>query len=133
MSFWKKLIPDEPMIADSEVLSARDLKTIPPAVRAWCLLSIAANAVVIAVASVLFRNAAPLLAGTIFALFPLYMLLFWSDLSSTVENVKQRAIDRSPFVVVNLSVQWCAISLCVCAPVMTGVLCTLLWFVDMKP
>jgi len=132
MSFWKKLIPDEPMIADSEVLSARDARTIPPAVKAWCLLSMAANAVVIAIASAIFRNAAPALAGTIFALFPLYMLFSWTNLSSTVDNVRQRAVEQSPFVV-NLSLQWTAISLCVCAPVMTCVLCTLLWFVAMKP
>jgi hypothetical protein len=132
MSFWKTLIPDERLTSDDEFVPERYSKTIPPAVRGWCLVSMAANAVVVAVASAIFRNAAPLLVGAIFALFPLYVLLFWSDLSSTVDNVKQRAIEQSPFDVMNLSPQWCAISLCVCAPVVTGVLCTLLWFAAMK-
>jgi hypothetical protein len=132
MSFWKTLIPDEPLISDGEFVPERYSKTIPPAVTGWCLVSMAANAVIVAVASAIFRNAAPLLVGAIFTLFPLYVLLFWNDLSSTVDNAKQRATEQSPFGVIDLSPQWCAISLCVCAPMMTGVLCTLLWFVAMK-
>jgi len=132
MRFWKTLIPDEPLISDSEVVPARYMKNIPPAVKSWCLVSIITNAVVIAVATMAFRNAVPLLAGAIFTLFPLYMLAFWSSLASTVGDVKQRAIERSPLVVVNLSVQWAAISICVFAPMMTCVLCILLWSIQMN-
>jgi hypothetical protein len=78
------------------------------------------------------RNAGPFLLGAIFALFPLYMLLFWKDLASTGNTVKQRAFERMPFAVINLSVQWCAISICVAAPVMVSCISAVLWFTYMK-
>jgi hypothetical protein len=132
MRFWRTLIPDEPLISDSEVVPARDLKTIPPAVRAWCFVAIAANGAVVAIATAFFRNAAPLLVAAIFTMFPLWMLLFWRDLATTVDGVKQRAVE-SPFAFrINLSIQWCAISVCVCAPATTSALCLLLWFTQMR-
>jgi hypothetical protein len=69
MRFWKTLIPDEPLISDGEATSARYLKIPPPAVRGWCLVSIVANSVVVALAAAIFRNAAPLLLGAIVTLF----------------------------------------------------------------
>jgi hypothetical protein len=69
--FWKTLIPDEPLISDGEVIQARYLMRMPPAVKGWCFVSIVANGVVVALATGIFRNAAPLLLGAIFTLFPL--------------------------------------------------------------
>jgi hypothetical protein len=105
---------------------------IPQAVRGWCLIAIAANAIVVGLATSIFRNAAPLLVGAIFTLFPLYMLLFWNDIASTVDGAKQRASAQYPSARINLSVQWAAISICATAPVMIFVLCLLLWFTRMK-
>ena len=133
MRFWKTLIPDEPFISDSEVIPSRFLKKIPPAVRGWCLVAMVSNCAVVAIATAIFRNAAPLLVGAIFTLFPLYMLLFWSDLASTVDTVKQRAIERSPFAIrINLGIQWAAIAICVAAPMMISIVCVILWFTQMK-
>jgi len=76
MRFWTKLIPDEPLILDDDVEEVRYLKRVPPAVKGWCLISLAVNGAVAATATTLFRNAGPFLAGMIFALFPSYILLF---------------------------------------------------------
>jgi hypothetical protein len=133
MRFWKTLVPDEPLISDSEVIPARYLKKMPPAVRGWCLVSIAASGVVVALATAVFRNAAPLLMGAISALFPLYMLFFWNDVASTADTAKQRAIERSPLPVrMNFGIQWIAISICAAAPVMLSVASVAIWFAQMK-
>ena len=84
---------------------------------------------VVAVASVIFQNAGPLLVGTIFALLILYMLFFWNDLASGANSSKQKIFERMPAAFqINLSVQWCAISICVAAPVMVFGICLVLWF-----
>jgi hypothetical protein len=127
------LIPDEPLILENEVVPSRYRKEIPPAVRGWCLVAIASNCAVAAIATAIFRNGAPLLVGAIFTLFPAYMLLFWSDLTSTVGTVKQRAIERSKFAIrINLSIQWAAISICVTAPVMLSIVFATLWFIQTR-
>jgi hypothetical protein len=132
MSFWKTLIPDEPFVLDDGVEDTRYLNRLPPAVKGWCLVSILATVLVAAIATAIFWNAGPLLVGAIFALFPSYMLLFWKDLASAAKTAKQRGAERYPFVVqINLSVQWCAISVCVVAPAMAAGLCILLWFTRM--
>jgi hypothetical protein len=133
MGFWKSLIPDEPLILGDGYEEARYLNRMPPAVKGWCLVSLVANGLVVAIATAIFRNAGPVLLGAIFALFPSYMLLFWRDLASTGNTVKQRAFERMPFAVINLSVQWCAISICVAAPVMVSCISVVLWFTYMKP
>jgi hypothetical protein len=132
MSFWKTLIPDEPFVLDDGVEDTRYLNRLPPAVKGWCLVSILATVFVAAIATAIFQNTGPLLAGAIFALFPSYMLLFWKDISSAAKTAKQRGAERYPLVIqINLSVQWCAISLCVAAPAMAAGLCILLWFTRM--
>src|SRR6266702_6687480 len=121
MSFWKTLIPDEPLFSDNEVITMQP-KSLPPAVRSWCLVSIVVNSMVVAVATAILRNAAPLLLGAILTLFPLWMLLFWSDLVSNINISKQRTIEQISFALrINLSVQWCAISICVAAPLMLSI------------
>lgn len=133
MRFWKTLIPDEPLISDSEVIPARYLKIMPPAVRGWCFVSIVANGVVVALITGIFRNIAPLLLGAIFTLFPLYLLFFWNDVVSTADTSKQRALERYPFAVrINFGVQWIAISICVAAPVMLSMASIIVWFTQMK-
>jgi hypothetical protein len=132
MSFWKTLIPDEPLVRDGRVEGTRYSGWLPPAVKGWCLISLLANVFVVAIATAIFQNAGPLLVGAIFALIPSYMLLFWKDIGSTVNTAKQKAAERYPFVQINLSAQWCAISLCVAAPAMVAGVCALLWFTFMK-
>lgn len=132
MSFWKTLIPDEPFILDDAVDESRYLNRLPPAVKSWCVVSIFTTVFVVALATPIFQNAGPLLVGAIFALFPTYMLLFWKDLASAVKDAKQKGAERNPFFIqIRLSVQWCAISLCVGAPAMTAGVCMLLWFTRM--
>jgi hypothetical protein len=133
MKFWKTLIPDEPLISDGGFEQARYLNRIPPAVKSWCLISLIANGLVVAIATAIFRNLGPFLLGAIFALFPSYMLLFWKDVFSTVNTTKQRAFERMPFALrIDLSVQWVAISICVAAPVMLAGISVVLWFTYMK-
>src|SRR5690242_20236151 len=112
--FWKTLIPDEPLISDGDgTVPARYRETIPPAVKAWCVLSILSNALVSGLAMTVFRNVAPILLCAIFSLFPLRILFFWGDVVSTVDTTV-RAIDRTSFPFrINLGVQWLAISMCV--------------------
>jgi hypothetical protein len=132
MSFWKKLIPDEPLVLDGRVDDTRYLGRLPPAVKGWCLISLLANAFVVAIATAIFQNAGPALVGAIFALFPSYLLLFWKDISSTMDTAKQKAAERYGFLQINLSAQWCAISVCAAAPAMVAGVCALLWFTFMK-
>jgi hypothetical protein len=133
MDFWKKLIPDEQFISDGRQDQTRPSNKIPPAVKGWCLVSLVAIGLVVAVASVVFQNVGPLLVGTIFALFILYMLVFWNDLASSANSSKQKAFEHTPVAFqINLSVQWSAISLCVAAPLMAFGVCVLLWFTYMK-
>jgi hypothetical protein len=133
MGFWKTLIPDEPLILDGGSEEARYLNRMPPAVKGWCLVSLVANGLIVAIATAIFQNGGPFLVGAIFALFPSYMLLFWKDLVSTANIAKQKAFERTPFAFqLNLSVQWVAISLCVAAPVMLSSVCVILWFTYMK-
>jgi hypothetical protein len=133
MDFWKNPIPDEPFISDGRQDQTRPSNKIPPAVKSWCLVSLAAIGLVVAVASLIFQNAGPLLVGTIFALLNLYMLVFWNDLASSANSSKQKAFERTPVAFqINLSVQWCAISICVAAPLMTVGVCVLLWFTYMQ-
>jgi hypothetical protein len=88
---------------------------------------------VVAIATAIFRNAGPLLLGCIFALFPLYMRIFWKDVVSTATTTKQRALERASFALqINLSVQWAAIAICVATPVMLSGISVLLWFTYMK-
>ncbi|QOZ45843.1 hypothetical protein XH89_21955 [Bradyrhizobium sp. CCBAU 53340] len=95
-------------------------------------MSLAANGFVVAIATVFFRNAGPLLLGAIFALFPCYMLLFWKDLASTVNDVERKAVEQAPLPLqINLNPQWAAISICVAAPMMVCCGCLLLWFTYM--
>ena len=62
MRFWKTLIPDEPFISDGDgAVPAQYRKAIPPAVKAWCVVSVFANALVAGLATVLFQNVAPML------------------------------------------------------------------------
>jgi hypothetical protein len=121
MRFWKTLIPDEPLISHSEAVPPRHTKRIPPAVRGWSVVSIVANGLVAGLSTAISRDAAPLLLGAIFTLFPLYILFFWNDVISMVNTSKQRAIEQSPFAVrINFGVQWIAISVCVGT---TAILC----------
>ena len=130
---WKKLIPDEPFISDGRRDETRPSNKISPAVKSWCLVSLAAIGLVVAVASLIFQNAGPLLVGTIFALLILYMLIFWNDLASSANSSKQKAFERTPVAFqINLSVRWSAISICVAAPLMTVGVCVLLWFTYMQ-
>jgi hypothetical protein len=132
MRFWKTLIPDEPLFSNDEVITRRP-PGLPAAVKAWCLVSVVVNGMVVAIATAIFRNAGPLLVGAIFALFPLYMLLFWNDLASTINTSKQRAFERLPFELrINLSPQWAAISVCIGAPLMVAIVSVMLWFTQMK-
>ena len=81
------------------------------------------------IATPIFRNAGPLLVGAIFALFPLWMVLFWKNLTSSMNAAKQKATESYLFAApINLSLQWCAISLCAAAPTMIIGVCTLLYF-----
>ena len=133
MDFWKTLIPDEPFISDGRQDQTRPSNKIPPAVKSWCLVSLVAIGLVVAVATAIFQNAGPLLVGTIFALFILYMLLFWNGLASSANSSKQKIFERMPAASqLNLSVQWSAISICVAAPVMVFGVCLVLWFTYMK-
>jgi hypothetical protein len=129
MAFWKTLIPDEPFISDGRKDQARPSNKIPAAVKSWCLVSLVAIGFIVAVASVLFRNAGPLLAGTIFALLVLYILFFWNELASSANSSRQKILERAPIAPqINLSMQWSAISICVAAPAMVFGICLLLWF-----
>jgi hypothetical protein len=127
MDFWRTLIPDEPFISDGRQDQTRPSNRIPSAVKSWCLVSLVAIGIVVAVASVIFQNAGPLLVGTIFALLILYMLFFWN--ASSANSSKQKILERMPVASqINLSVQWSAISICVAAPVMVFGICLVLWF-----
>lgn len=133
MDFWKTLIPDEPFISDGRQDQTRPSNKIPPAVKSWCLVSLVAIGLVVAVATAMFQNAGPLLVGTIFALLILYMLLFWNDLASSANSSKQKIFERMPAASqINLSVQWSAISICVAAPVMVFGIYLVLWFTYMS-
>jgi len=133
MNFWKTLIPDEPFISDGRQDQTRPSNKIPPAVKSWCLVSLVAIGLVVAVATVMFQNAGPLLVGTIFALLILYMLFFWNDLASSANSSKQKIFERMPVASqINLSVQWSAISICMAAPVMVFGICLVLWFTYMN-
>jgi hypothetical protein len=129
MDFWRTLITDEQFISDGRQDQTRPSNRIPSAVKSWCLVSLVAIGIVVAVASVIFQNAGPLLVGTIFALLILYMLFFWNDLASSANSSKQKILERMPVASqINLSVQWSAISICVAAPVMVFGICLVLWF-----
>lgn len=135
MRFWRTLIPDEPFFLDYDDVLLPVPKSIPPAVRSWCFVAFACNCVVVAIATIIYRNIAPLLVAAIFTMFPLWMLLFWRDLASTMDTVKQRIVEQTPAPLslqINISVQWAAISLCVSAPLMTSLVLTILWFTEMK-
>ncbi|MGJ4927230.1 hypothetical protein ACQR1I_18455 [Bradyrhizobium sp. HKCCYLS2038] len=133
MAFWKTLIPDEPLFLDAQRGQVRYQGRIPPVVKAWCLISLGLIGLIVATATALFRNAGPILAGMIFALFPLWMLMFWKDLASTTRDVKQRALEQMPLVSqLNLSVQWAAISISLVAPLMLIGLCVILWSTYMR-
>jgi len=129
MSFWKALVPDEPFVLDESFEDTRYPEKLPPVVKAWCVVSLIANGFVVAIATPIFRNVGPLLVGAIFALFPLWMVLFWKDLASSMNEAKQKAVASAMYVApINLSLQWCAISMCVAAPAMVIGACTLLYF-----
>lgn len=129
MDFWKALIPDEPLISDGRQDPTRPSNRIPRAVKNWCLVSLVAIGLVVALASVIFQNAGPLLVGTIFALLILYMMFFWNGLASGANSSKQMIFERVPVASqINLSAQWSAISICVAAPVMVFGICLVLWF-----
>ena len=133
MNFWKTLIPNEPFISDGRQDHTRPSDKIPLAVKSWCLVSLVAIGLVVATASVLFQNAAPLLVGTIFALLILCMRFFWNDIASSANSSKQKILERTPVASqINLSVQWSAISICMAAPVMVFGLCLVLWFTFMN-
>lgn len=133
MNFWKTLIPDEPVILDQGVEDVRYFHRVPPAVKAWCLVSLVGNGVIAAIASAIFQHAGPLVAGMLFALFPSYILLFWKDLVSSTNETKQKAFERVPLAVqVNLSVQWAAVFVCVAMPLMLSGFCIGLWFTYMR-
>ena len=51
MDFWKTLIPDEPFISDGRQDRSRPSNKIPRAVKNWCLVSLVAIGLVVAVAS----------------------------------------------------------------------------------
>ena len=129
MDFWKTLIPDEPFFSDGGQDQTRPSNEIPPAVKSWCLVSLVAIGLVVAVASVIFQNVGPLLVGAIFALLILYIRFFWNDLASSANSSKQKIFERMPVASqINLSMQWSAISICVAAPVMFFGVCLVLWF-----
>src|SRR6266581_3161061 len=86
----------ERLFSDNEVITMQP-KSPPPAIRGWCLVSIVVNSMVVAIATAILRNAAPLLLGAILTLFPLWMLLFWSDLVSNINISKQRTIEQISF------------------------------------
>jgi hypothetical protein len=135
MRFWRTLIPDAPFISDYDDMLLPVPKSIPPAVSGWCFVAMVCNCVVVAIATAIYRNIAPLLVGAIFTMFPLWMLLFWRNLASTMDTVKRRTVERPPFPLplqINVSVQWAAISLCAAAPMMTSLLLIILWFTQMK-
>jgi len=133
MGFWKTLIPDEPFFSVG-IDQTRPSKRIPPAVKSWCLVSLIAIGLVVAIASVIFQNAGPSLVGAISALLILYMLFFWNDLASSANSSKQKIVERMPVASrINLSVQWSAILICVAAPVMVFGFCLVVWFTYMNP
>src|SRR5262249_468024 len=130
VSFWNKLKPDEPFISGQEVMPARYLQKIPPAVRAWCLVSVAANFVIALAFTPVFRHAGPFVASLLFSVFPLSLLFFWRSFALQMDGIYDRAAEtQSIFVIrINIDLQWCAISLCAGATVMLCVLLTVLWF-----
>src|SRR5262245_38237216 len=128
MRFWKTLIPDEPFVSDDDGdVPVRHRKVIPPAVKGWCVISILANGLIAGLATAVFRNVAPILLCAIFSLFPLRILFFWGDVVSIVDTTKSRAVERSPFPVINLSVQWIGISMCVGCTVMLCIVTIVLY------
>ncbi|CCD90292.1 hypothetical protein [Bradyrhizobium sp. ORS 285] len=132
MAFWNALIPDEPPFLDAERAEARYQGRIPPAVKVWRLVSLGLIGLIVAIATPLFRNAGPILAGMIFALVPSWILFFWNDLASTLKDTKQKVFERIPLASqLSLSVQWVAISISAAAPIMLIWLCVLLWSTHM--
>ena len=84
MPDWNKLVPDEPLF-DREFIHPSS-ETTPPAVKNWCLISIAANAVIATLVTLTTHHAASLLMGAFFSVLPLVMLFYWRDVASATAS-----------------------------------------------
>ena len=116
--FIRRLIPDEPFLVDRE---ARYSGPIPRATKYWSIIALALNAVVSVVATIVMRSLAPVLIASLASLFPAYMLLFWQDLASTLDDVASRQ-DGIKFPLPILSVQPSMEWIGICLAVMSSVL-----------
>ena len=117
--FIRRLLPDEPFLVDRE---ARYSGSIPRATKYWCIIALTLNAVVSVAATIAMRSLAPVLIASLASLFPAYMLLFWQDLASTLDDVASRQDGIKfplPILSVEPSMEWIGICLAVVPSVLS--------------
>jgi hypothetical protein len=111
--FFRRLVPDAPFLVDRD---ARYSGPIPHATKNWCILALVLNAAVSVIAAIALRNLAPVLIASLGSLFPAYILLFWRDLGSTLDDVASRQAESNfllPMLSAQPSVEWAGICLAV--------------------
>jgi hypothetical protein len=128
MRILERLTPSEPLFPyDADIIPIYP-RNLPPVVKNWCWVAIAANLVTLAVGTLLFRSFAPTLMFLAFTLFgPLNVLLFWRSHIKMLNRSTDDMERQSSFLVLPLpypSIEWLAIA----ALVMTSVMdvCVLL-------
>src|SRR5215813_2475272 len=117
--FIWRLIPDEPFLVDRE---ARYSGPIPRSTKYWSIIALVLNAAVSVAATIAMRSLAPVLIASLASLCPAYMLLFWRDLASTVDDVARRQDGMKfplPILSVQPSMEWIGICLAVVPSVLS--------------
>ena len=128
MSFWKRLTPDEPLVPPRTIFPVTGREKLPAPVRNWCFLSIALNFSVAGMTTLFVRNAAPILMAAMASCGPVYLLLFWGNITSTVERARDAA-ERFPIPgQINISTQWAAISACIAITLIMCAGCVAAWY-----
>lgn len=128
MNLWKMFVPDEPLVQHT-VVPARNVRSkLPTAVRSWTILSLLVNSLIAAIATAIIRNPAPILIAILLSLFPACLSLFWRDVVSTTDTVRDQAIQQYPFMPrIILGVQWIAVSMCLASTLALSIACVAAW------
>ena len=124
---WKKLTRHDPQTSDEAAVS-RPPSSTAPAVKAWCLMTIIANAIIALTVATVMQRGDTLLPGVFWTLFPLPIRFFWRDLAPLAESQIQLINRLSPFKIrIDVGVQWLAIAACICSTLMLCATYVLLW------
>ena len=128
MNLCEIFVPDEPLLQDT-VVTDRNVRSKPPrAVKSWTILSILTNSLIAAVSTAIMHNPAPILIAILLSLFPACLSLFWRDVVSTTDSVRDHAIQQYPFMPkIILGVQWIAVSMCLASTLALGIACVAAW------